>query len=46
MIDIEKVLNEAIKKDASDIHLIAGNKPILRIRRDLLPVERKRSANR
>ncbi len=39
MIDIEKVLNEAVKKDASDVHLIPGIKPILRIRRDLVTVE-------
>ena len=39
MIDIERVLNEAIKKDASDVHLIAGIKPNLRIRRDLVEVE-------
>ena len=38
MIDIEKVLNEAVKKDASDVHLIPGIKPILRIRRDLVTV--------
>ena len=39
MIDIEKILNQAIQNDASDIHLIAGIKPILRIRRDLVEVE-------
>ena len=39
MIDIERVLNEAIQKDASDVHLIAGIKPSLRIRRDLVDVE-------
>ena len=39
MIDIERVLNEAIRKDASDVHLIAGIQPSLRIRRDLIPVE-------
>ena len=39
MIDIERVLNEAIQKDASDVHLIAGIQPNLRIRRDLIPVE-------
>ena len=36
MIDIEKVLSLAIEKDASDIHLISGIKPCLRIRRDLI----------
>ncbi|MCI9178032.1 MAG: PilT/PilU family type 4a pilus ATPase [Clostridia bacterium] len=39
MIDIEHILNQAIEKDASDVHLIAGIKPILRIRRDLIEVE-------
>ncbi len=39
MIDIEKVLNEAVKKDASDVHLIPGIKPFLRIRRDLIEVK-------
>ena len=36
MIQIEKIFDEAIEKDASDIHLIPGNKPIIRVRRDLL----------
>lgn len=39
MIDMDYVLNQAIEKDASDVHLIAGIKPILRIRRDLVEVE-------
>lgn len=39
MIDIEKVLNKAIEEDASDVHLIAGIKPVLRIKRDLIHVE-------
>ncbi len=39
MIEIEKVLDLAIQKDASDIHLIAGIKPYLRVRRDLVPIE-------
>ena len=39
MIDIEKVLRKAINEDASDIHLIAGIKPVLRIRRDLVHIE-------
>ena len=39
MIEIEKVLDLAIEKDASDIHLISGIKPMLRISRDLVPVE-------
>ena len=36
MLLIEKVLSEAIKRDASDVHFICGMKPILRIHRDLL----------
>lgn len=39
MIDMDKILDMAIKKDASDVHLICGNKPILRIIRDLVPIE-------
>ena len=39
MIDIDKIINTAKKKDASDIHLIHGIKPILRIRRDLVELE-------
>ena len=39
MVQIEKILDEAIKRDASDIHLICGIKPMLRIIRDLVPVE-------
>lgn len=38
MVQIEKILDEAIFRDASDVHLICGNKPILRIIRELLPV--------
>ena len=36
MIDIDKVLDAAKKKDASDVHLICNLKPMLRIRRDLI----------
>ncbi len=36
MVDIEKILNTAIEKDASDIHLISGIKPCLRIKRELI----------
>ncbi len=39
MIDINKILDEAIEKDASDIHFIVDNPPILRIARNLIPVE-------
>ncbi len=36
MIDIDQILDTAKKKDASDVHLICGLKPMLRIRRDLI----------
>ena len=39
MIDMNKILDIAIAKDASDIHLIPGNKPMLRIARRLEPIE-------
>lgn len=38
MIDIDRILLAAIEKDASDIHLVCGIKPILRIRRDLVEI--------
>lgn len=37
--DMNKILEIAIEKDASDVHLIAGNKPMLRISRELVPIE-------
>lgn len=37
--NLETILDQAMKKDASDVHLICGNKPMLRIARDLVPVE-------
>ena len=46
MIDMDKVLRTAQEKDASDVHLICGIKPILRIKRDLVEVERNRNFNR
>ena len=39
MVNVKKVLDEAIEKDASDIHFIIDNKPILRILRNLVEVE-------
>ena len=39
MINVNKVLDEAIEKDASDIHFIVENKPMLRITRQLIPAE-------
>lgn len=40
MIDIEEIFSIAKEKDASDIHLISGLKPMLRIVRDLVPIEK------
>ena len=37
--NIDRIIDIAMEKDASDIHLIVGNKPMLRIIRDLVPVE-------
>jgi len=39
MININKILDFAIKEDASDVHLIYGLKPILRIARELIQME-------
>lgn len=39
MVDIDKILRIAIEKDASDIHLIGGIKPYLRVRRDLIDID-------
>lgn len=39
MIDIDKIITTAKERDASDVHLIYNNKPILRIRRDLVEME-------
>ena len=40
--NIDKILDEAIKMDASDVHLICDNKPYLRVARDLVPIEKMR----
>ena len=45
MAQIEKVLAYAIEKDASDIHFICGLKPMLRIIRDLVPIEEQEPLN-
>ena len=39
MININRILDNAIEKDASDVHLIFGLKPILRISRELKELE-------
>ncbi len=36
--NMDQILDKAIELDASDVHLISGNKPMLRILRDLVPV--------
>lgn len=40
MVLIEEILEEAVKQGASDIHLTSGLKPILRITRDLVTLEK------
>ena len=37
--NMDKILDMAIEKDASDVHMICGNKPMLRIARDLLEIK-------
>lgn len=39
MVYMDKILDEAIKLDASDVHLICTNRPMLRIARELVPIE-------
>ena len=39
MLNMNKVLDIAIEKDASDVHLLAGLKPTLRISRELKEIE-------
>lgn len=39
MVQIEDLIDIAIKEDASDIHLVCGNKPLLRIIRKLEEIE-------
>ncbi len=39
MIPIEKVFDTAIRENASDIHLICENKPMLRIKGSIIPIE-------
>lgn len=36
--NLSEILDKAMEVDASDVHLICGNKPMLRIARDLIPV--------
>ncbi len=37
--DMNRILDIAMEKDASDIHLVCGNRPLLRIIRELVPIE-------
>ena len=37
--NVNKILDEAMKLDASDVHLICGNKPMFRIARSLISME-------
>ena len=37
--NLDDIIEKAINEDASDIHLICNNKPMLRIRRSLVPVK-------
>lgn len=39
MINVDKILKMAKEKDASDVHLICGLKPMLRILRELIPID-------
>jgi len=39
MVEMDKIFDIAIERDASDIHLISNNKPVLRIARDLTILE-------
>ena len=39
MVNMDEILELVIERDASDVHLICGNKPILRIARELEPIE-------
>ena len=37
--NLSEILDKAMEIDASDVHLICGNKPMLRIARDLVPIK-------
>ena len=43
--NINKILDIAIKEDASDVHLICGIKPMMRVARELLEVEDEKDLN-
>ena len=39
VIDIDSILRAAVKRNASDIHLVAGHPPVLRIQGELVPMD-------
>ena len=41
MINIDNIFREAIEKGASDIHLVPGKKPMLRVIRNLIEIEQE-----
>jgi len=41
MIDIKKYFQQAIKQDASDLHLVGGEKPLLRISGELKEIDKE-----
>lgn len=45
MFDIKSYFREAIKKGASDLHLVGGEKPIIRLHGDLVEISDKSLAN-
>lgn len=45
MLLIEQIISEAIRKDASDIHLVNGMRPILRIARSLVEMKQVNPLN-
>ena len=39
MVDMDYALRQVAERNASDIHLVCGLKPMLRISRELVPIE-------
>ena len=39
MINVDKILDIAIENEASDVHLICGLKPMIRVVRELVPID-------
>ncbi len=40
MVDIDNIIKIAIEEDASDIHLVSGRRPTIRIARELIELEK------